>query len=1003
MNKSIHQRLNAHIIAAAAAVALAVPTASLARTVSVAAIRDGTATAAFGNADGKAYTLAWGYGNADGGATTNAWAHFETLGTVAANAATASYPLPAGWGDTVTNLRFFLLEPELPAAATRVEFIEATGTQWIDTGVNGETGLKFRADLEWDASHNGKADWVLVGARNGTATSDHTRIVPVYIEKAVCFGYGMFVRTTTPAVLGVRHEIVTDYTDGSAVSIARDGTPITGYESGYTPSTGNVDAGRNLYVFAANWGGSANLFAKARLYGLEIQRKNATTGALEPVRNFVPCTTNGVACLYDTVERRYYGNSGTGSFLTGATMATPNLVIALSATASSDAYAAPDEYLDYVQSSGSQWIDTDVIGRIGVEAELDVAPVSVNDRTVLGSRSGGSTHTRFYAVHWANGGLLGGVGGLDATDGKQYWYWGNRKDIIYADTRYTIHSVLKNGELSIAVNGKTIATRTDETSFDSGCNMYLFACNVGGTADSAYRSSARLYGAKIWFDGELVRHFIPCRKNNRAAVYDKVSGRIFFPQGADLVAGPVLPRPVELVEWVQADGANGSRSLYVDTGVYGKSGVGMVADMEWATKPAGNAVESIFCGATSSDSKRFWLYDAVADSGNATATHRMGYDNWKLQIQTGSSIYVQTRYRVETFLFKGEQSLTVSTNAPNGAWIALSTRPYNDADVISTEQTLYVFANNNAGTAEPVYAEARLYSLVLTNELGVVRDFVPCVADNGRAGLYDRVSERVFFPQAAKSGATSNDFDPAGEIGAVTNVLAAMANAPSARLSYVESNGTSDYIDLGLIAKDGTKMLVDMEWTGLPDDDVFCGARVATSGEFKDTRFFLYNAYGSSGNPLHAMGHANGNATVGDAGYVRTGVRYRVETTLESETQTCTVRKLVDGAWSEPATRTSAFAGPLDTGLPLYLFARNLGGTPDLFAAARVYSLKLWQKNGNGDYELVRDLVPAKGPEGGAALWDRVTNRYFRNAGGRYGLTAGVESPWISGFMMRFR
>ncbi|MBR4613504.1 MAG: hypothetical protein IKO40_12410, partial [Kiritimatiellae bacterium] len=115
-------------------------------------------------------------------------------------------------------------------------------------------------------------------------------------------------------------------------------------------------------------------------------------------------------------------------------------------------------------------------------------------------------------------------------------------------------------------------------------------------------------------------------------------------------------------------------------------------------------------------------------------------------------------------------------------------------------------------------------------------------------------------------------------------------------------------------------------------------------------------------------------------------------------------QKFANGAWSAANIRDDVNAtGPIDTGLPLYLFARNMDGIADCFSAARVYSLKLWQKNGNDEYELVRDLIPAKGPEGGAALWDRVTNRYFRNAGGRYGLTAGVESPWISGFMMRFR
>ena len=90
----------------------------------------------------------------------------------------------------------------------------------------------------------------------------------------------------------------------------------------------------------------------------------------------------------------------------------------------------------------------------------------------------------------------------------------------------------------------------------------------------------------------------------------------------------------------------------------------------------------------------------------------------------------------------------------------------------------------------------------------------------------------------------------------------------------------------------------------------------------------------------------------------------------------------------------------MDTGLPLTLFARNLNGVPDEFAAARVYSLKLWQKDGSGDYALLRDLVPAKTVGGAIGLYDRVTAGWLFNAGDRYGLAAGSESAWRDGFMI---
>ena len=85
------------IVAAVAAIcALALPCASLARTVSIASATDSALTLAFGDADGNAYTLAWGYGAADGGIATNAWDSFEILGTVARHFADRAAPRQLG-------------------------------------------------------------------------------------------------------------------------------------------------------------------------------------------------------------------------------------------------------------------------------------------------------------------------------------------------------------------------------------------------------------------------------------------------------------------------------------------------------------------------------------------------------------------------------------------------------------------------------------------------------------------------------------------------------------------------------------------------------------------------------------------------------------------------------------------------------------------------------------------------------------------------------------------
>ncbi len=120
-----------------------------ARTVSVASIGETAAQLAFGDADGKTYQLARCYGDEDGGATTNMWDSFEILGTVAAGDTSRTVALPAGWGSTVTHLRYFLLSR--PYAAD-LEFIGTSSKNtpagvYFDSGVKARDGTKMVAEL----------------------------------------------------------------------------------------------------------------------------------------------------------------------------------------------------------------------------------------------------------------------------------------------------------------------------------------------------------------------------------------------------------------------------------------------------------------------------------------------------------------------------------------------------------------------------------------------------------------------------------------------------------------------------------------------------------------------------------------------------------------------------------------------------------------------------------------------------------------------------------------
>ena len=635
----------------------------------------------------------------------------------------------------------------------------------------------------------------------------------------------------------------------------------------------------------------------------------------------------------------------------------------------------PDAYLDYVESTGSQYVDTGVIGKSGTRmvAEMEwVAKPSVQS-TFCGASNGG----KYVTPYTSAGSHQVGYASL-----SQYQIQDGSKS--NPDIRFRVETTLEAGAQSINVRSldgsgyNGARTYNDAATVDLGCNLYLFARNDSGTANQY--SSARIFSVMFWQkdgngDWQLVRHFLPCRKGSRAALYDKVEGTIHFPQGGDLAVGETLPRPLDFVQWVQSDGASGDRRLYIDTGVPGKAGTGMTAEMSWVEKPESS---SVFCGAMSSDGKYFTLY-----VGNGT--HRMGYDSWsEAQIQGGgNAANASIRYCISSFLTGSSQYLNVKALDGSGYD---GTRTYTTSAAVDTAQTLYLFARNDAGTPNQ-FSCVRLYSLMLTNEVGVLRDFIPCVADNGKAGLYDRVSERVFFPKAIAEGATA-EFSLATEVGAVTN-RSVTANWPLTGPEWIAANGTNDYVNLGVVARDGTRMVAEVEWNDLPAAATFCGAATNTSSG-------LFTNYRVTPD-FHRMGYYNGSSTLsGGNGAPAAGVRYRVETSLKNGEQIISVKKLDNGTWSPvgDGTRTvnlSFPAGFANLGIPLYLFARNFNGRPDEFAPARLYFLKLWQ-----DGSLVRDIRPAYYPDGNTpALFDRLNWVWYFNDGG-YSLKAGGDpKPFV--------
>ena len=193
----------------------------------------------------------------------------------------------------------------LPSGYKRLEYIQSSGTQYIDAGLSAPTGMRVQCDVELTSLRSGLN--MLFGShdasdpyyRNYLAASSNG-----YWEIGA-YGVGTFGSVTT----GRKYNIDVCTISGS-LSAKIDGTA---YAIGnIAPSTKRSDL--NVYLFALNYAGGL-LWSSMKLYRAKIYLDAAGSS---PARDFIPCkNVSGVVGLWDDANSKFYTNAGTGVFTAG--------------------------------------------------------------------------------------------------------------------------------------------------------------------------------------------------------------------------------------------------------------------------------------------------------------------------------------------------------------------------------------------------------------------------------------------------------------------------------------------------------------------------------------------------------------------------------------------------------------------------------------------------------------------------------------------------------------
>ena len=186
----------------------------------------------------------------------------------------------------------------LPSGYTQLEYIQSSGTQYINTGFKPNQDTKIVVSVAF----LGSAGENVLGSRN--SSSDATNRFGI-----ITFGssskIGSFFGSTTTQSISLDSSIH-NYT------LSKAGLSVDGASYGGT-YTSSFSCMYPITLFAWNNGSNGIVKNSSKIVDCKIFSGEVL------VRNFIPCKNpSGVIGLYDVIENKFYKNAGTGSFVAGA-------------------------------------------------------------------------------------------------------------------------------------------------------------------------------------------------------------------------------------------------------------------------------------------------------------------------------------------------------------------------------------------------------------------------------------------------------------------------------------------------------------------------------------------------------------------------------------------------------------------------------------------------------------------------------------------------------------
>ena len=602
----------------------------------------------------------------------------------------------------------------LPEGFKRVEYLQSTGNEVIYTGIIPTDKHGFYAEVK---SCGG------TGYVCGTQTRAGLPGFWIYVNNGVFqASYENNSKTTVSSNSKtiIKNNFLNDRKLATDISIVKNYSQYFIYDWSY-----------EFTLFKSTYGGNTNFdpVVPIRLYRFKISENE------EIIRDFVPCLdTNNEPCMYDilgtgTIEENTYYNQSDGQFYYPRNYPSSN-------------YNLPAGFKKcvYIQSDGTQWIDTGVIPDNETGLYFKALQLTYGNFIPFGvGEIVGNGDFMIYPPRFSSKNLYCKWG---ETAAKMGLIWDKAGDLIFNSSLN-----LYNSKIAIFDSEDTdvvsyIASQTGTYTIP----IWLFSVNYGGEyIETLGKWVGRVYRAQITQGTDLIHDYVPCLDaNGRPCMYDIIGGgtvedNTYYNQsGGTEFAYCVehqLPSDFIKLKYLESIGTQ-----YIKTGYVPTNTTGLYIDAQ--DVGSGDTIPMGLRESSSTDT-RFFITRQTSSSNVG-----YGWGTWTEISTTRGSV----RYDSTLNWLNDRKSIT---NNP-----LFVTVIKNLSDLSFTPQyDIWMFGINQGGSHAYKF-KGRIYRAKISEGTEIVRDFVPALDERKlKPCMYDLINNVAYYNDGEGEFLYNRDFE----------------------------------------------------------------------------------------------------------------------------------------------------------------------------------------------------------------------------------------------------